>query len=278
MRLPFTKMQGAGNDFVVLDAVRQPLQLDTALIRQLCDRHFGVGCDQLLVVEPPSASDCDFHYRIYNSDGSESGQCLNGARAFARFVREKGLSAKNSLRVRTISTAMTLEHVADGLIRVEAGAPRLQPAEVPLDMPERADRYALKLETGEIHFAAVSMGNPHAVLAVADTELAPVQSLGERLQHHWAFPQRVNVGFLQVQDRSHARLRVYERGAGETLACGSGACAAMVAGRLWGQLDARAMLAMRGGDLILEWQGEGAPVFITGPAVTVFEGEWVWPK
>jgi len=278
MKLSFTKMHGAGNDFVVIDATRTPFQPTAKLLAWLGDRHFGVGCDQILVVEPPGGGDVDFNYRIYNSDGSESGQCLNGSRAFARYVRDSGLSDKNPLRVRTMTTTMELQTLANGEIRVNAGVPRLEPAEVPLKAVRRELRHRLSLESGVIEFAALSMGNPHAVIEVADVDAAPVAQIGERLQHHAVFPQRVNVGFLQIHDSGRAALRVYERGAGETLACGSGACAAAVAGRLWGRLSERVQMRMRGGLLTIEWAGEGQPVFITGPAETVFRGELEWPS
>lgn len=278
MQLHFTKMHGAGNDFVVIDATRQPFKPSPELLARLGDRHFGVGCDQVLVVEPADGPDVDFAYRIYNSDGSESGQCLNGSRAFARFVQENGLSDKRQLRVRTRTAVMVLEVLADGQVRVNAGVPRLEPAEVPFTGGSRQLRYRLLLENGEIEFGVASMGNPHAVLEVADVETAPVVQIGERLQSHVAFPQRVNVGFLQILNRESATLRVYERGAGETLACGSGACAAAVLGQLWGKLGPRVVMRMRGGVLTIDWAGEGQPVFITGPAVTVFRGEMEWPS
>ena len=278
MKLQFTKMHGAGNDFVVIDATRAPFPASPALLARLSDRHFGIGCDQVLVVEPAAGADVDFNYRIYNSDGSESGQCLNGSRAFARFVHDNGLSARNPLRVRTLTTVMELQTRPDGQVRVNAGVPLLNPAEVPFKAPGRELRYHLPLDGSSIEFAAVSMGNPHAVLEAADVEQAPVAQIGERLQHHPAFPERVNVGFLQVQSFTQASLRVYERGAGETLACGSGACAALVAGRLWGRLGERVAMQMRGGVLNIEWAGEGRPVFISGPAETVFRGELEWPS
>jgi diaminopimelate epimerase len=277
--LRFTKMHGAGNDFVVIDATRAPFLPCAELLDALTDRRFGVGCDQVLVVEAPSSGDVDFNYRIFNSDGSEVGQCGNGARCLARFVREQGLSVKDAIRVRTATSIIEMQHLADGRVRVNMGVPKLEPSDVPVTMLARALRYSLPLHSGElIEFGAVSMGNPHAVLAVNDVDTAPVAEVGAELQGHPAFPQRVNVGFLQVLDRSHARLRVYERGAGETLACGSGACAAAVIGRLWGLLDARTDLQVLGGVLSTEWQGENQPVFLTGPAQTVFQGEIEWPR
>jgi diaminopimelate epimerase len=279
MKLSFTKMHGAGNDFVVIDATRAPFEPTPTLLQRLTDRRFGVGCDQVLVVEAPSTADVDFDYRIFNADGSEVGQCGNGSRALARYVRERGLSDKAAIRVRTRSGVLELRHVRDQLYTVNMGVPRLEPAQIPLQMPSRAMHYALTLADGKtVEFGAASMGNPHAVIRVQDVDAAPVQELGPALQRAAAFPESVNVGFLQIIDRGHVRLRVYERGAGETLACGSGACAAVVVGRLWDALDARVEVAVRGGTLTIEWQGEGQPVQMTGPAETVFQGEIEWPS
>ena len=279
MKLPFTKMHGAGNDFVVIDATHTPFRPSPALLQRLTDRRFGVGCDQVLVVEPASTADVDFDYRIFNADGSEVGQCGNGSRALARFVREHGLTERETIRVRTQTSVLELRHVGGERYCVNMGAPRLAPADIPFTAAARADRYTLTLDGGEaVEIGALSMGNPHAVLLVADVDHAPVAELGQRLQRHPAFPQSVNVGFLQVLDRGAVRLRVYERGAGETLACGSGACAAVVVGRLWGLLDARVDVHVRGGQLTIEWQGDGEPVLMTGPAETVFEGEIEWPN
>lgn len=278
MKLKFTKMHGAGNDFVVIDATRTPFRPTPALLSHLSDRRFGVGCDQVLVVEPADQADVDFNYRIYNADASESGQCGNGARALARFVRENQLSGNDRIRVRTQTSVLELQHLSGGEVRVNMGAPRLEPAQIPLRAESRQLRYPLSLNGQQLEFTAVSMGNPHAVFAVADVEVAPVQQLGPQVQQQPQFPQSVNVGFLQIQDRGHAALRVYERGAGETLACGSGACAAVVAGRLWGQLDEQVTLRVRGGTLKIEWVGEGQPVYLTGPAETVFTGEITWPN
>lgn len=279
MKLQFTKMHGAGNDFVVIDATKTPFRPTPALLQRLSDRRFGVGCDQVLVIEPPAASDVDFDYRIYNADGSESGQCGNGARALARYVRESGLSDKREIRVRTATATMVLEAAGDGLYRVDMGVPQFEPAQVPFDVAARADRYALTLDSGAtLEIGVVSMGNPHAVTGVDDVDSAPVESVGRLLQAHPSFPQSVNASFLQVVDRGHARLRVFERGVGETLACGSGACAAAVVGRLWGVLDARVDMQLRGGILTIEWQGQDRPVRMTGPAETVFTGEIEWPK
>ncbi|HZP11913.1 MAG TPA: diaminopimelate epimerase [Nevskiaceae bacterium] len=279
MKLAFTKMQGAGNDFVVIDATRQPFAADPAALARLADRRFGIGCDQIAVVDPSKDSGIDFGYRIYNADGSESGMSGNGARCVGRFIREQGLSEKERLRLKTKTSTIELHVARDGATRVNMGEPRFEPSTLPFTAPARSPRYSVALEGGEmLEIGAASMGNPHAVIEVADVDRAPVGEIGEALQHHPAFPERVNVGFLQVQDRSHVRLRVYERGAGETLACGSGACAAIAVARMWGQVDARVDVQVRGGVLIVEWQGEGSPLFLGGPAETVFEGEMEWPK
>lgn len=279
MKLSFTKMHGAGNDFVVIDATRAPFRPTPALLQKLTDRRFGVGCDQVLVIEAPTAPDIDFNYRIFNADGSEVGQCGNGSRALARFVRERGLSDKDSIRVRTSTSTLELRQLPDGRVRVNMGVPRLAPAQVPFTgAAAQAPLYRLELDGQPLEFGAVSMGNPHAVLEVPDVDAAPVGELGPRLQRHRAFPEQVNVGFLQIQGRDHVRLRVYERGAGETLACGSGACAAVVAGRLWDRLGEKVDVEVRGGMLTIEWAGEGQPVYMTGPAETVFTGELEWPN
>lgn len=276
MHLSFTKMHGTGNDFVVIDATRARFQPTPALLRRLTDRRFGVGCDQVLVVEAASRPDVDFDYRIFNADGSEVGQCGNGSRCLARFVAAQGLSDKPRLRVRTSTSILELERRADGLVTVNMGAPRFEPRDIPFDAPARERRYAREVDGQRIEFGAVSMGNPHLVMEVPDVDRAPVDTVGPRLEPHPAFPQRVNVGFLQIVSRDRVRLRVYERGAGETLACGSGACAAVAVGRLWGRLDERVTVEVRGGELIIEWQGEGQPVLMTGPAETVFKGELEW--
>lgn len=274
MKRSFTKMHGLGNDFVVVDATGTPFRPTAEQASVLADRRYGVGCDQVLVIEPPSADGADFDYRIYNSDGSESGQCLNGARCVARFIRDRGLSRSERLRLRTKTTRIEVQLLEDGQVRVDAGAPRLEPRDVPFTAAARAERYSVAVAgSAMLEIGVASMGNPHAVTEVPDVEGAPVEAIGQALQRHPAFPERVNVGFLQVVDSGHAKLRVYERGAGETLACGSGACAALVVGRLWGRLDARVVMQLRGGRLVMEWGGEGQPVFMTGPAVTVFRGE-----
>jgi len=277
MRLPFTKMHGAGNDFVVVDATRHPFPRDPALLQRLADRRFGVGCDQILVIEPASTPDVDFDYRIYNADGSEVGQCGNGSRAFARYVRDKHLSDADEIRVRTSTSRLTLYHEADGQVRVNMGVPALIPAQVPIQAETRALSYPLTLTDGRhVDVGAVSMGNPHAVLWVDNVDTADVEALGPAVQQCGAFPEGVNVGFMQQLSEAHVRLRVYERGSGETLACGSGACAAVVAGRLQGRLGPDVRVDLRGGTLRIQWAGEGQPVWMTGPAVTVFEGEIEW--
>lgn len=273
MRLAFTKMQGLGNDFIVIDAVRQSVALDPEQIRRLADRHFGIGCDQVLVVEPAQNPNSDFRYRIFNADGSEVAQCGNGARCFARFVNEKGLTNHDTIRVETRAGQLVLNLVADNEVLVDMGVPRHAPDQVPLEAAEEAALYTLEVAGEQVRFAAVSMGNPHAVIQVASTASAPVERLGPLLESHSMFPERVNVGFLEVVNRQQARLRVYERGSGETLACGSGACAAAVVGIEQGFLESPVDVELPGGHLIINWQGRGFPVMMQGPAVTVFEGE-----
>lgn len=284
MRIRFTKMQGAGNDFVVLDETRAPLGLDAAQYRFLADRHFGVGADQILSVRPSPAEGIDFQYVIHNADGGEVEQCGNGARCFMRFVRERQLTAKDAVRVQTLSGVIEPRMGADGRVTVDMGAPIFDPARVPFDtaglnpQPEggwHTWHLALDTHAGSaiVALAVLSMGNPHAVQIVADVDTAPVAAQGPLIERHPRFPQRVNAGFMQVVDRSRVRLRVFERGAGETLACGTGACAAVVAGIRLGLLDARVDVQTHGGLLTIEWAGDGAPVLMTGPAVTVFEGD-----
>jgi diaminopimelate epimerase len=273
MTLRFTKMHGLGNDFVVFDAVRQRVDLDPAAIRRLADRHFGVGCDQVLLVEPARIPGADFHYRIFNADGSEVEQCGNGARCFARFVRDRGLAEKDLIAVGTASGLIRLLVEPDGQVRVDMGVPILEPVRIPFLADRQSTAYALELDGETLTLGAVSMGNPHAVLLVDDLELAPVQRLGPSIERHARFPQRANVGFMQVLAPDRIRLRVHERGVGETLACGTGACAAVVSGRLRGLLDDRVRVGLPGGDLMVEWTGPGEPVYMTGPAQRVFEGE-----
>jgi diaminopimelate epimerase len=284
MRIRFTKMQGAGNDFVVLDETGAPLGLSAAQYQFLADRHFGVGADQILTVRPSPADGIDFQYVIHNADGGEVEQCGNGARCFLRFVREHGLTTKDAVRVQTLSGVIEPRMNADGRVTVDMGAPIFEPARVPFDaagldpQPDGGwETWHLALSTKPEHatvpFAVLSMGNPHAVQIVDDIETAAVAEQGPLIEHHPRFPQRVNAGFLQIVDRTHVRLRVHERGAGETLACGTGACAAVVAGIRLGHLDARVDVETRGGILTIEWNGVGQPVRMTGPAITVFEGE-----
>ena len=273
MRLKFTKMQGAGNDFIVVDATRETAKLDPPTIRKLADRHFGVGFDQLLVVEPPRSAGTDFYYRIFNADGGEVSQCGNGARCFVRYVHDRKLSDKTSIRVETRSGIIEPRLEKDGRVTVNMGAPGFEPKEIPFDAPRREPAYRLDVGGVEIVIFTVSMGNPHAVQVVADVEAAPVLTQGPLIERHARFPERVNAGYMQIVDRGSIRLRVFERGAGETLACGTGACAAVVAGISAGLLDSPVKVATHGGDLDIAWQGEGAPVWMTGPAQSVFEGE-----
>ncbi|CAI8740691.1 diaminopimelate epimerase [Methylococcus capsulatus] len=270
--LRFTKMQGLGNDFVVIDAIHQTVNLDEAALRRLADRHYGIGCDQILLVEPPASDEVDFRYRIFNADGGEVSQCGNGARCFARFVREKGLIDRDEIRVETAAGRMVLWLEAGGEVRVEMGVPRHAPAEVPLLADRERSVYTVNVEGVDWRFGAVSVGNPHAVITVADVDEAPVARVGTVLERHELFPERANIGFMQVLDLHHARLRVYERGTGETLACGSGACAAAVVGILQGTLESPVRIDLPGGTLRIGWQGRGTPVYLSGPAVTVFEG------
>lgn len=272
MRLEFTKMHGLGNDFLVLDLVTQRIRLDTPTIQRLADRNFGVGFDQLLLVEPPQDPDADFRYRIFNSDGSEVSQCGNGARCFARFVRDRRLTRKEIIRVETASGLIELHMREKGWVMVDMGAPRLTPTDIPFLAPKAALTYAITANGQPIEIAAVSMGNPHAVLRVESVDTAPVATLGPILEAHPSFPERVNVGFMQVVDRQTIRLRVYERGAGETLACGTGACAAVVAGIRWGLLDRKVNVHLPGGMLEIQWADDQASVLMTGPTARVFEG------
>lgn len=273
MRLKFTKMHGAGNDFVMIDSVSQKINLSAAKVQKLADRHFGVGCDQVLIVEPPRTPHADFRYRIYNADGSEVEHCGNGVRCFAIFVQQRGLCSKNTIRVETGNGIATLTVRDDKQVVVDMGAPVLEPSDIPLDYPERALTYSLALKDRELEISAISMGNPHAVCVVDDVEQFPVALLGPEIESHSMFPKRVNAGFLQIQSRTKAKLRVYERGVGETLACGTGACAAMVAACQRGLLDNEATISLPGGDLELKWLGEGQSVMMTGPAVNVFSGQ-----
>ncbi|MBN8764845.1 MAG: diaminopimelate epimerase [Thiobacillus sp.] len=273
MKLRFTKMHGLGNDFVVFDGVTQTVALSPEQCRRIADRHFGVGCDQILLVEQPTRDDVDFRYRIFNADGGEVEQCGNGARCFVRFVHEKGLTAKTAIRVETASGVIEPRLLANGQVTVDMGAPRFAPADIPFAAEAEALTYPLTVGQHVIEIAALSMGNPHAVLRVNDLDSAPVDILGAAIEAHARFPQRVNAGFMQVLTPHDIRLRVYERGAGETLACGTGACAAAVAGIRQGWLQSPVSVHTRGGDLVIEWAGKGQPVYMTGAAETVFEGE-----
>jgi len=273
MKLRFTKMQGAGNDFVVLDGVSRHLDPSPAQLRRLADRHFGVGCDQILLVEPPRTAGTDFRYRIFNADGGEVEQCGNGARCFARFVRERGLTAKDEIRVETAAGIIAPRLEPGGGVTVDMGPPVFEAKRVPFLTDSDELVQALEVGGTTVQITAVSMGNPHAVQVVADVDAAPVLAQGPLIERHARFPKRVNAGYVQVLDRGRIRLRVYERGAGETLACGSGACAAVAAGIRRGLLDARVQVSTHGGDLTIRWEGGDNPVWMTGPAVTVFEGE-----
>ncbi len=273
MRIRFTKMHGLGNDFVVIDATREPVELTPERVRRIADRHFGVGCDQLLVVEPPSQAGVDFRYRIFNADGGEVEQCGNGARCFVRFVHDKGLTAKREIRVETRAGIIAPRLEDDGQVTVDMGVPVLEPARIPFLSDSDAVVQPLDVDGLMVPITAVSMGNPHAVQVVADVDAAPVAIQGPLIERHPRFPARVNAGFMQVVSPSHIRLRVFERGAGETLACGTGACAAVVAGILRGLLRSPVRVQTRGGELEIAWAGGDAPVMMTGPAVTVFEGE-----
>ncbi|MCQ8105624.1 diaminopimelate epimerase [Methylomonas sp. SURF-2] len=268
----FTKMHGLGNDFVVIDAINQAIHLSAEQIRFIADRHFGVGCDQLLLIERPVSANADFKYRIFNADGGEVAQCGNGARCFARFVRDKNLTDKDRVTVDTDAGQLLLRFMDDGLITVNMGVPKHAPAQIPLSFDAEALLYPVELDGAVIHFGAVSMGNPHAVIMVDDVANAPVETVGARLERHGLFPQRVNVGFMQIIDRQRIGLRVYERGAAETLACGSGACAAVVVGIEQGLLENSVIVGLPGGELRIEWAGRGQPVFMSGPAVSVYEG------
>jgi diaminopimelate epimerase len=271
--LRFTKMHGAGNDFVVLDGMHQQVELTPEQLRLLADRHFGVGCDQILLVEKSLNKEADFRYRIFNSDGGEVDQCGNGARCFMRFVHDQKLTNKRKIVVETNSGLISPSLEPDGRVKVDMGAPIFDPARIPFDGGKGTVCEPLKVAGKTLDISALSMGNPHAVQVVDDVENAPVKELGAMIEHHPSFPQRVNAGFMQVMDRNNLRLRVYERGAGETLSCGTGACAAVVAGIRRGLLDSPVNVATRGGSLSISWEGDDSPVLMTGPAITVFSGE-----
>lgn len=280
MKIKFTKMHGAGNDFVVIDAINQSIAFTPEQWKKLADRRFGVGADQMLVVEKPQSPSVDFRYRIYNADGGEVEQCGNGARAFVKFVTDKGLTSKRAIKVETMSGVIEPTLETDGRITVDMGAPILEPARVPFDANGLTGRkegddtlWPLEINGRTIWVSVVSMGNPHAVQVVDEAQTAAVHFDGPVIEHHGRFPKRVNAGFMQVIDRGHIKLRVFERGAGETLACGTGACAAVVAGIRRGLLDSPVRVSTSGGELSIAWAGNGSPVLLTGPAVSVFEGE-----
>jgi len=265
-------MQGAGNDFIVIDAVNQQVELDADRIRRIADRHFGVGCDQLLLIERPRTPGTDFYYRIFNADGGEVQNCGNGARCFLRYVRDQGLADKTRIRVETLSGVLAPKLEADGQVTVDMGAPEFEPGRIPFLAQQQALTYRIEVGGESVEISALSMGNPHAVQVVADVEQAPVSTQGPLIEHHSRFPQRTNAGYMEVVSRRHVKLRVWERGAGETLACGTGACAAVVAGIARGLLDTPVEVVTHGGNLTIAWGGPGQPVMMTGPAEPVFEG------
>ena len=273
MWLKFTKMQGAGNDFVVIDGVSRSLTLSPEKIRKLADRHMGIGCDQVLLIEPPAQPDMDFHYRIFNADGGEVEHCGNGARCFAKYVLDHKLCARNPIRVSTLAGPLELFATRNGLYSVQMGVPEFNPAAIPFVIDTASHLYTLDVDGEPCDLSVLSMGNPHAVIQVDDTETAPVEQLGAALQQHPAFPQRANIGFMQVLSAEQIRLRVFERGVGETLACGTGACAAVVAGIKLGLLNQKVKVYLPGGRLDIHWQGDGQSVRLSGPAKTVFHGQ-----
>ena len=270
--LKFTKMQGVGNDFVVVDAVNQQVALDVDTVKHIADRHFGVGCDQILLIERPRTPGTDFYYRIYNADGEEVQHCGNGARCFLKYVRDKGLTDKTQIRVETLSGVIVPKLESDGEVTVDMGAPEFEPARIPFVADAQALTYPIEVAGQSVEISALSMGNPHAVQVVESVERAPVLTQGPLIERHPRFPRRVNAGFMEVVDRHRIKLRVYERGAGETLACGTGACAAVVAGIARGYLDSPVSVVTNGGRLGIAWGGGGRPVMLTGAAETVFEG------
>jgi len=270
--MQFSKMHGLGNDFMVVDAITQNIFFSPELIKRLADRHLGIGFDQMLIVEPPYDPDLDFHYRIFNADGSEVAQCGNGVRCFARFVHLKGLTNKKSIKVSTQNSRMTLTVGDDDLVTVNMGVPNLEPATIPFRAPKQERTYILRTADKTVLCGAISMGNPHCVLQVENIDTADVEDLGPLLERHERFPERVNVGFMQIINRDHIRLRVYERGAGETQACGSGACAAVAVGIIQSNLNEKVQVDLPGGRLTIEWKGEGQPLFMTGPATHVYDG------
>ena len=273
MKLRFAKMHGLGNDFMVIDAIHQDFTPRPELVRRWADRFHGVGFDQLLLIERPRGEHAEFRYRIYNADGGEVAQCGNGARCFARFVREQGLSDSAVIPVETNTGLLRLELIDDSRVRVDMGIPRFEPRDIPLDVPARQELYRVEHDGQTVEFSALSIGNPHMVIRVDDVDIAPVATLGPAFENHPMFPERANIGFMQIENRESFRLRVFERGVGETRACGSGACAAMVCGVQLDLLDSSASAELRGGELILQWQGDANPVMMTGDTAMVYQGE-----
>jgi diaminopimelate epimerase len=273
MTLRFSKMHGLGNDFMVIDGINQSVELAGARIAKLADRHRGIGFDQLLLVESSDNPDALFRYRIFNADGSEVEQCGNGARCFARFVRERGLTDREVIPVETSAGLLQLKIIDDERVEVNMGIPQFEPAQIPLRRKQRSELYQIQLDDQVVQFSALSIGNPHAVIEVNDCDTADVAGIGAALESHPDFPARVNVGFIQILARDRFRLRVFERGVGETKACGSGACAAMAAAQVRGLIDEKAIAELRGGELSLRWQGEGNPVMMTGGTALVYQGE-----
>lgn len=273
MQTRFTKMHGLGNDFVVLDAVRQSIRLTTDIIKRIADRNLGIGCDQVLVIEPPTDRNIDFNYRIFNCDGSEVEQCGNGARCIGRYIKDQQLSGKKTLRIKTKNRVMEITTTTKNMITANMGEPSFIPADIPLDSEQQKDLYSIDINNSSLKIAALSVGNPHAVLQVDNIDQADVETIGTLIQKHSLFPESVNVGFMQIIDRQNLALRVYERGVGETQACGSGACAAAVAAIKQGLVDKTIEIKLLGGKLTIEWQGEGQPILMTGPAETVFHGK-----
>jgi diaminopimelate epimerase len=270
--MKFTKMHGLGNDFIVIDATQQKVALDEEICRKMAHRHFGIGCDQILLVEPPLQPNTDFNFRIFNADGTEAGACGNGARCFAHFVREKGLSKHERLRISTSADILELHLLETGQVEVDMGSPIFEPERIPFQAQQRSNTYSLEVDGEQLIIGSLSMGNPHAVLIVPDTTQAQVAHLGPAIENHHRFPERTNVGFMQIINRQEIKLRVYERGVGETLACGSGACAAVVSGRQRELLEEEVTVHLPGGDLVVKWHSEGQPVLMRGPAQTVYEG------
>ena len=273
MQTRFTKMHGLGNDFVVLDAVRQSVRLTTDIIKRMADRNLGIGCDQVLVIEPPTDRNIDFNYRIFNCDGSEVEQCGNGARCIGRYIKDQQLSGKKTLRIKTKNRVMEITTTTKNMITANMGEPSFIPADIPLDSEQQNDLYSIDINNSSLKIAALSVGNPHAVLQVDNIDQADVETIGSLIQKHSLFPESVNVGFMQIIDHQNLALRVYERGVGETQACGSGACAAAVAAIKQGLVDKTIEIKLLGGKLTIEWQGEGQPILMTGPAETVFHGK-----